>query len=146
MVSKGYSPWRTGSSCPREPLNRYAFSEALVGMFFALDRDAQTAFTDVPADSPYYPYVASGEQSRILEGFDDGTFRGENELTVEQMLALAARTLIEQQGYAAPADPETYLGGFSDGLATSDWAVEQVALSIREGLMDPGGSSTPRSR
>lgn len=144
MVSKGYFSLEDGKFLPREPLNRYAFSEALVGMFFALDRDAQTAFTDVPADSPYYPYVASGEQSRILEGFDDGTFRGENELTVEQMLALAARTLIEQKGYAAPADPETYLGGFSDGLATSDWAVEQVALSIREGLMDPGGELHPQ--
>ena len=77
MVSKGYFSLEDGKFLPREPLNRYAFSEALVGMFFALDRDAQTAFTDVPADSPYYPYVASGEQSRILEGFDDGTFRGE---------------------------------------------------------------------
>lgn len=144
MVSKGYFSLEDGKFLPQDPLNRYAFSEALVGMFFALDRSAETSFTDVPADSAYYPYVASGEQDRIIEGFDDGTFRGENELTVEQMLALAARTLIEQKGYAVPADPEQYLMGFSDGLDTSDWAVEQVALAIREGLMDPGGELNPQ--
>ena len=145
MVSKGYFSLEDGKFLPQDPLNRYAFSEALVGMFFALDRQLQTSFPDVPAESPYYPYVASGEHSHIIEGLGDGTFGGEIALTVEQMLALAARTLMEQKGYTAPTDAQSYLTGFSDGLETSDWAVEQAALAIREGLMDPGGVLAPQA-
>ena len=144
MVSKGYFSLEEGKFLPQDPLNRYAFSEALVGMFFALDRQLQTSFPDVPAESPYYPYVASGEHSHIIEGLGDGTFGGEIALTVEQMLALAARTLMEQKGYTAPADAQRYVSGFSDGLETSDWAVEQAALAIREGLLDPGGALRPQ--
>ena len=108
MVSKGYfSVDDAGNFDPNGTLNRYTFAEALVRMFFALDRSLTTSFTDVPQDSPYYAYVASGEQDDIIEGFEDGTFRGETDVMREQVIALCSRTLADKKGYSYPAAPPT---------------------------------------
>lgn len=143
LVSKGYMSLDNGSFLPDEQLNRYQFAQALVGMFFALDQELTTGFTDVPADSPYYSYVASGESLDVIKGYDECTFGGEDGITNEQMLALAARTLVQYKGYAEPAVPYDYLSSFADGYDVSDWAQSQVALAIREGLVDRGGELRP---
>lgn len=143
LVSKGYMTLEDGAFRPDSALTRYHFSKALVGMFFALDRELTLSFPDVPVDSPYYAYVASAAEKSIILGYDDGMFHGDNEITTEQMLALAARTLIDYKGYALPTDPDSYLGAFDDGGDVSDWAKQQVALAIREGLVDRGGELDP---
>ncbi|MBE7022186.1 MAG: S-layer homology domain-containing protein [Ruminococcaceae bacterium] len=136
MVSKGYLTLDGANFRPAEPLSRYQFTQALVGMFFALDRNLTTSFADVPADSEFYPYVASAEARAIVEGFTDTTFGGEQNMTVEQMLALASRTLIDQKGYTLPQDAELYLSSFSDREQIGDWARALVAMAVREGIMD----------
>lgn len=143
LVSKGYMDIEDGMFRPEANLTRYEFSRAIVGMFFALDSGLTTGFPDVPADSDYYAYVASGEALHLLKGFDDGTFGGDLNITIEQMLAMAARTLIESKGYVEPADAQIHLSLFADGADVSDWASSQVALAIREGLVDPSGRLTP---
>ena len=145
LVSKGYMSLTDGAFDPDGTLSRYDFTQALVGMFFSLDRTLTTSFPDVPADSPYYPYVASAEEKSIVEGFGDGTFGGEINMTVEQMLALAARTLMDQKGYTTPEDAAEYLASFEDAELISSWANDQVALAVREGLMDRGGMLAPQA-
>ena len=145
MVSKGYLDADGGLFRPGEPLTRYAFTEALVGMFFALDRRAACDFPDVAADSPYYPYVASAQVRGIVNGYDDGTFSGQDAITREQVLALAARTLVDKKGYTLPQDIETYLSGFSDRGDLSGWASAQVALAVREGIASRGSVLLPQN-
>ena len=60
MVSKGYLSASDGNFDPLGTLTRYDFSEALVRMFYAQQDGLTTTFTDVPQDSLYYPYIASG--------------------------------------------------------------------------------------
>lgn len=143
MVSRGYFDLTDGNFDPDGTLNRYAFAQALVKMFFALDRSLTTSFTDVPADSEYYPYVASGEQDAIIEGFQDGTFRGEKDVLVEQVIALCSRTLADKKGYTYPAPPADYLK-FEDADEISDWALETTALAVREGLIEGTGVLGPQ--
>lgn len=145
MVSKGYFTVEDGLFRPGDPLDRYKFTEALVGMFFALDRSLTTRFTDVPADSPYYAYVASAQARDIVKGFGDSIFSGESNITREQVFALAARTLIDQKGYSLPADAGSYLGGYSDRDAISGWATDLVALAVREGVASRGASLRPQA-
>lgn len=145
MVSKGYLALEGDAFLPESTLTRYDFTRALVGMFFALDRELTTDFGDVPADSVYYPYVASAQSRSIVEGFDDGTFGGDKNITVEQMLALAARTLTDQKGYAAPENAEEYLASFRDADEIGAWARQLVALAIREGIVDRGGMLSPKA-
>lgn len=143
LVSRGYLTLKDGSFRPDEPLTRYEFTQALVGMFFALDRSLSTTFIDVPADNPFYPYVASGQARGIVTGLPDNTFGGDLDITVEQLLALATRTLIQEKGYAEPDDPDLYLSAFSDGDEVSDWARAQAAMAVRDGLLDRGGLLSP---
>lgn len=145
MVSKGYLRVEDGMFRPADPLTRYEFTEALVSMFFALDPSLTATFPDVPADSPYYAYVASAQTRDIVRGLDDGTFAGESNITREQVFALAARTLIDQKGYAQPADLDSYLGGFSDRADISAWAEAQVALAVREGIAKRGSALWPQA-
>ncbi len=143
LASKEYMSAENGEFLPENALTRYHFSKALVGMFFALDRSLTLSFPDVPAESPYYSYVASAAASNIIVGYDDGMFHGDREITTEQMLALAARTLINYKGYTLPTNPNSYLNAFEDGDEVSDWAKQQVALAVREGLVDLGGTLDP---
>lgn len=145
LVSKGYLGLEGSSFNPGGSLTRYQFTKALVGMFFALDRELTTSFLDVPADSEFYPYVASAEARRIVLGTDGNTFAGESNMTVEQMLAVAARTLMDQKGYVPPDEAEAYLGAFTDGASVSEWARQQAALSVRENLVDRGGELRPQA-
>ena len=114
-------------------------------MFFALDRDLNTTFTDVPKDSEYYPYVASAQQRNIVEGFDETTFGGEINMTVEQMIALAARTLVDQKGYSLPTDADSYLVSFENKNEIGAWARELVALAVREGIIDRDYDLNPQA-
>ena len=144
LVSRGYLNLEDGLFRPDAPLTRYEFTEALVGMFFALDRSLTTRFQDVPKDSPYYAHVASAEAKRIVEGLSADTFGGDQNITTEQLLALAARTLIEQKGYTEPSNPEEYLSTYTDGDQVSGWARNQTAMAVREGLVDRGALLNPQ--
>ncbi len=145
LVSKGYLGLDGTNFLPEGTLSRYQFTQALVGMFFALDRSLETSFEDVPQDSPFYPYVASAEAKDIVEGYSKTTFGGEINMTVEQMLSLAGRTLIDQKGYSVPVNTEEYLTSFSDRDKISDWARSQVALSVRDGLFDRTDMLNPQA-
>lgn len=145
LVSKGFLGLAGNRFDPSGSLTRYQFTQALVGMFFALDRGLATNFEDVPASSEYYPYVASAEARSIVEGYDETTFGGDNNMTVEQMLAVAARTLRDQKGYTFPTDVEQYLSSFTDWEEIDDWALQQVALTVRENIVDRGGALMPQA-
>ncbi len=134
LVSKGYLGLDGNNFLPDGTLSRYQFTQALVGMLFMLDRSETTTFTDVPKDSPYYSYVASAQAKNIVEGYDKETFGGEINMSVEHMLALAGRTLVEQKNYTVPARAGEYLDIFTDRDKISNRTADFVALAIREGL------------
>ncbi len=144
MVSKEYFSLEEGKFNPESDLTRYAFSEALVRIFFSLDRSLKTSFTDVSEDSRYYPYVASGEVKGIIEGYEDSTFRGERAVRVEEAVSLASRALMERKGYTEPENAFDYLH-FTDNDDISEWAERAIALAVREGLIDDGNMLYPQS-
>lgn len=131
MVVRGYFETENGKFNPNLNLTRYDFAESLVRMFFALDNDAQCSFSDV--DKKYYRYVAASQKDNIVIGFDDGTFRGNDNVTVEQVIALTARTINLKNGYVYPENTEKYLN-FTDDNVIGEWAEKEAALAIREGI------------
>lgn len=141
MVSKGYFFLYDQEFYPTNPLSRYAFAQALVGMFFALDRNLSTTFTDVPLDSAFYPFVASAQSRSLVGGFSDTQFGGESNLTYEQLSVIMARTLTDGKGYTLLGEPEDYLRG----LEVSEWAKESLALCYQEGIFQWGEMIKPSS-
>ena len=131
MVVRGYFDVENNKFFPSETLTRYDFAEALVRMLFALDNDAVCTFVDV--DEKYYKYVAASQQSNIVEGFGNGKFKGYLSVTVEQVIALASRTINQKNGYVYPEQPEKYLN-FPSSNTISPWAEKEIALAVREGI------------
>lgn len=131
MVVRGYFRLDNKKFNPSSKLTRYDFAESLVRMFFALDDDAQCSFPDV--DKKNYRYVAASQQNNIVQGFDDGTFKGNENVTVEQVIALTARTINQENGYVYPENTNKYLN-FTDDNIIGKWAEKEVALAIREGI------------
>jgi hypothetical protein len=145
MVSKGFFTVDDDNRFhPDEPIDRNNFTMALVRMFFALDRSLTTTFADVAENDAFHDYIASAQHYRIVKGYDDNTFRGRLNIPVEQLAALASRTLAEKKGYGYPEEPDSYLH-FADADHISEWAKNDIALAVREGLLDDGGLLLPRS-
>lgn len=144
MVSKGYLNLENDYFYPEASFSRYEFAQALVKMFFALDKSLETSFKDIPEDSEYYAYVASGETYDIIKGFVDQTFRGENNISKEQVISLCARTIAEQKGYVYPEHIEDYIK-FADESEIAKWAVEDIALAVQSGLITNGGNLLPKT-
>ena len=142
MVSKGYFTLAGSLFSPDRPLTKYDFTAALVKMFFALDRDSATSFSDVPPDSAYYAYVSSAEAEKIAKGDGSGRFIGDGNISVQEVVALCSRTLAEKKGYSYPEDPEAYLQ-FSDSADIDEWARQDVALAVRENLIPSEGALDP---
>lgn len=131
MTVRGYFEVENQKFKPESKLTRYDFAKSLVGMFFALDKDARCTFSDV--NKRNYKYIAASQQSNIVQGFDDGTFRGNENVTVEQVMAITARTINQKNGYVYPENIDKYLR-FTDDEAIGKWAEKEAALAIREGI------------
>lgn len=144
MVSKGYLSLENERFYPAKTFSRYEFAQALVKMFFALDTSLTTTFKDVDLDSPYYPYVASGETYDIIKGYADHTFRGNVEIPVEQVISLCARTIADKKGYVYPEELADYVT-FADSEAIAKWAIKDIALAVQSGLVTGGGNLSPKA-
>ena len=84
-------------------------------------------FPDVTEDKWYYGYVGSAKNAGLLDGFEDGTFRPENNVTNEQLIAILAKYL-EQQGVKAG---NTALP-FTDTI--NQWAERFVRIGYEQGI------------
>lgn len=143
MVARGFFTAPDGKFNPEGTISRYEFTTALVGMFYALDRQAECTFTDVAKDSPYYVHVASAQSSGIAEGVGNDRFDGERSVTREEVLTFCARTLVDKKGYQVPEDLSAY-ANFTDRETIADWALPYVALTEQLGVVDGGQALEPQ--
>jgi thiol-disulfide isomerase/thioredoxin len=85
-----------GSYQPETAINRYDFVKILIEA--RMDAEAiancdiaENAFPDVPQDQWFSPYVCMARSSGVVNGYGDGTFRGQENIT----LAESAKVLLE---------------------------------------------------
>ena len=86
---------------------------------------ATDTFTDVTSDKWYYYHVLVGKKAGYINGFEDGTFRGDTYVTREQACAIIHRV--------AGLYP---LGNVNITDAVSPWAVSYVNDVIVNKIMD----------
>ena len=111
------------------------------------DFTAPNGFSDVPEGEWFAPYVTWAALSGIVNGYDDGSFAPNAEITREQM-ALILQRYCEAYGCRLPE--EENVPPFTDEGSISPWALEAVLQSRRCGLVsgrddgsfDPGGTAT----
>ena len=146
MVSRGFFKLYGDEFKPFMSLSRYDFTKAIVSIFYDTDFNAESTFADVSRDNEYYTYVASAEQKNTVYGYEDNTFRGDNHAAREEVISIAARTLADKKGYYYPENTDDYVC-FADNAEIQGWDNQygELALSVREGLIDKGGFLAPKN-
>lgn len=146
MVSRGYFTLTDSKFNPYGLLSRNDFTKALVSIFYELDYEAKSTFADVSEDDSYYSYIASSQSAEIVKGFEDNTFRGTQNTTKEEVVSIASRTIAEQKGYTYPENTDEYIVfADSDDITYWDGQKGEIALAVREGLIEKGGNFAPKA-
>lgn len=89
-IIDGYS---AGTFQPDGPITRAAFTKMAVNFFDYHVKDYDGRFTDVEGDAWYAGYIQAAAELKLIEGFDDGTFRPDDYITRAQACAIINRTL-----------------------------------------------------
>lgn len=104
------------------------------------------AFTDVEAGQWYADAVNWAAANDVVSGYGDSTFGPQKDITREQMAQILYNYAVFK-GYDVSVQGD--LSVFSDGTATSDWALPAVKWAVGSGLLqgyagrlNPAGTAT----
>ncbi len=124
-IVEGYDD---GTFLPNNPVNRAEFLKMVMGAlaFDVPDSVSETAFTDVPADSWYAPYIQTAYEQGIVEGYDNGTFGPGSEIN----RAEAVKILLGAAGIEVHPD----ISLFPD-VSIDDWFGPYVSMASSLGLI-----------
>ena len=118
---------------PDASISRAEIAKLLVSALGKLDSTATTSFSDVTKKNWYYSVAASSQKHGLVKGFEDNTFRGTQDISKVQIVALASRVLTSEMKYKAPQAASKYLAKYSDEIP--QWAQSEVALATKENLV-----------
>lgn len=114
-----------GTFAPGNPVTRAELCK-MVNKVRGYKNIADVSFTDVTPDNWYYTHVLIGKEAGYINGFPDGSFRGDDYVTREQVCAIICRAFgIYDLGLSA---------GVTDDV--SDWAIPYVNALITNKLIN----------
>lgn len=79
-----------GTFAPNRGVTRAELCKMINNIYGYTQQD-ETAFTDVTPDKWYYSHVKIAKKAGYINGFEDGTFRGDSPVTREQVCAIIVR-------------------------------------------------------
>ncbi len=125
-----------GTFAPDAGVTRAQFA-AFVTRCLGLEPGGAAGFSDVPANAWYAGVVAAAAKAGIVKGFEDGTFRPDEPITREQVAAMVTRALkvAGKEVTLTPAERDRLLAVFADRGAIGDWALDAVAVAVKEGIV-----------
>lgn len=129
---------------PNAPVTRAEFTAMLVRALGLTGPQANPnrSFTDVNSGAWYASAVATAVENGLIEGFADGEFRPNEQITRQQMSVLLVRGL-KLAGAETPAgNPSAMLAGFEDRSQIGAWAEEAAAIAVESGLMKGRGNGS----
>ena len=92
-------------------------------------------FKDVQPGAWYYGTVEGAYAAGLINGYEDGTFRPEQEITREEMAALIVRALKYAGQEVIVDDVDAILARFEDASKISPWAKEEAAQAVASGII-----------
>jgi len=116
------SGYPDGSFRPDNPLTRAEFTKMIVSAFSSPSQ-APASFRDVSPDFWAAPYIAQAQAKGWVNGYPDGNFGPQENVTRAQVLAV----LVRIAGW-----PEEL---WTQGVAPSGWASSQVAAAWGHGVL-----------
>ncbi|MDD6077180.1 MAG: S-layer homology domain-containing protein, partial [Clostridiales bacterium] len=103
-----------------------------------LTQVSESVFPDVSASDYYAPYVQWATASGIVDGFPDGTFRPDENITREQMACIMARYL-KSIGFDTTYSGEAVSSQIQDLSSIGGWALDDVLFCFETGLLNGRG-------
>ena len=111
----------TGSFAPDQPVTRAAMAKMLMAaQNITTGPEVPVTFSDVAADHWAAHYIGLAQSAKLINGFEDGTFRPEESVTPEQVVKMVVCLL----GYEPTAREK---GGYPNGY---------MAVAKEIGLLD----------
>lgn len=105
---------------------------------------ASVAFDDVPKDSYYFREIAQARALGIAQGTGDNCFRPNDSISRQDMIVFTMRAM-EKTGYIQVTGERTELETFKDSALVADYAYEDIAHAVGQGLIVGGdGKLNPR--
>lgn len=122
---------------PDRSITRAEFAALLVRALGITTVTGATYFNDVPKGEWYTDIVAAAAQSKLIEGYEDGTFRPNNSITREELAAMVVRAL-RYAGVNVEVDSAKQaqlLSAWSDSNRII-WGHKEVAAALEAGIVN----------
>ncbi|MNP39834.1 Endo-1,4-beta-xylanase A precursor [compost metagenome] len=123
---------------PDSAITRAEFAAIVVRALGLADNGKTEAFADVQSSDWYMGAVAKAQEYKIIDGYEDGTFRPLNTITREEAMTMIARAMkitgLETE--ISQTEAERLLSGFSDAANVSEWAKQATAATVKYQLVE----------
>ncbi|MDQ1910357.1 S-layer homology domain-containing protein [Paenibacillus sp. GD4] len=136
LAAKGYvSGYENNEFRPNQTVTRAEFAAMLVRMLMSREEAAEVPFKDVTAEDWFYREIGYGYREGLIQGSEEGNFRPGEEISRQEMFALAVRAAERKRSVAlTEADRKRQLEAWSDTEQISDWAEDLLAKAALAGL------------
>ncbi|MCW3791083.1 S-layer homology domain-containing protein [Paenibacillus sp. LS1] len=128
---------------PNRGVTRAEFAAIMVrGLGLKLG-ERVSSFEDVNGSEWYAGAVNTAASYGLIDGYEDGTFRPQAQITRQEAMVLIARAMtVTEMETAAPAGNVQQWSYYADAEQVASWAKEAVASSISTGLVSGRGKET----
>ncbi|WP_339286893.1 S-layer homology domain-containing protein [Paenibacillus sp. FSL E2-0201] len=129
----------TGNSqfSPDQAITRAEFAAIVVrGLGLELDQ-AATPFSDVKTTDWYNSAINTAYAYQLINGFEDGMFRPDDQITREQAMQIIAKAMkiTALKAKLPNQSAEGYLKLYTDAGKASDWAISAIADCLQAGVI-----------
>ncbi|MHA7579796.1 S-layer homology domain-containing protein [Paenibacillus vandeheii] len=128
---------------PNRGVTRAEFAAILVRGLGLKSGEQVNSFKDVNGSEWYADAVNTSSSYGLIDGYEDGTFRPETQITRQEAMALIKRaTKLTGMDTTVPADDVKEWSDYADAEQVASWAKEAVSTSIYTGLVSGRGKDT----
>ncbi|NPV70714.1 MAG: hypothetical protein HPY55_08740 [Firmicutes bacterium] len=123
---------------PENKVTRAEFATMLVrALGLSVPARPQPGFIDISATDWCAGFVEAAVKARLVNGYDDGTFRANRTITRQEMAAMIVRALkvVGKDASVSAAEETSLLQGFGDAGLVQSWAKSDVAKALKSGLI-----------
>ncbi|MFC3799062.1 S-layer homology domain-containing protein [Cohnella sp. GCM10012308] len=127
---------------PNSSITRAEFAALLVrALGLTPEATGVAGFKDVASGAWYAGATGAAVKAKLIEGFEDGSFKPGATITREQMAVMISRAIAYAKG-SVPSSSEASLSSFKDSAAIGSWARASVAQTVDAGIITGMTSDT----
>lgn len=126
-IINGYAD---GTFLPEQSITRAEFAKVIaLAAGLTIEDNSALNFADQDNIVPWaQPYIAAAVKAGIIQGYNDGTFRAQNNISRAEIAVMVARAMQE------PLSEEAGLQ-FADADQVPDWARAYVSMAVKAGIV-----------